>query len=190
MSRSTKHSQCIVTLEETLLISQLCITQFVTWASQMKKALCSMLGTNLTHWTLTHFIDIGISHWLKLNIVIPVEFSSLLIQERVMRRGWREKTHIAGGGWDSRGREMEIMGVVFSTHELKGGSLGSCAAEECCWGWEAFFVDLVSHYVDTNMNLFFGLLLPKVSHFSVWTTRGVGLLTWCWGYWVIAWLQR
>lgn len=41
------------------------------------------------------------------------------------------------------GREMEMMGVVFSTHELRGGSLSSCAVEECCGGWEAFSIDLV-----------------------------------------------
>lgn len=26
---------------------------------------------------------------------------------------------------------MEMMGVVFTTHELQAGSLGSCVAEEC-----------------------------------------------------------
>lgn len=39
---------------------------------------------------------------------------------------------------------MEMMGVVFKTHELRGGSSGSCAAVECWWGWKALSVDLIS----------------------------------------------
>lgn len=69
-----------------------------------------------------------------------IGFSGLSIQGAIMRRGQRGKTQKPCGGWDSREKgigEMEGMGVVFSNHELKAGSLGSCAAEECCGGWKA-----------------------------------------------------
>lgn len=42
-----------------------------------------------------------------------------------------------------RDGEMEMMGVVFSSRELRVGSLGSCGAKECYGGWEAVSIDLV-----------------------------------------------
>lgn len=39
---------------------------------------------------------------------------------------------------------MEMMGVVFRTYELRGGSSGSCVAEECWLGWKALSTDLVA----------------------------------------------
>lgn len=74
--------------------------------------------------------------------------------------------------------KMEMMGLVFSTHGLRGGSLSSCAAEECCRGWKAFSIDLVTVKY-TQHNLSYGLLLPKVNPYCVLTTRRGGLLTWC-----------
>lgn len=41
-------------------------------------------------------------------------------------------------------RKMEVMGVVVRAYELRGGSLGSCVAEECWWGWKALSIDLLA----------------------------------------------
>lgn len=69
------------------------------------------------------------------------------IQVTIMRGGVERKKDAENRwGMGCRGKgdgEMEMMGVVFSTHELRVGSLGSCAAKECCGGWEAFSIDLV-----------------------------------------------
>lgn len=92
----------------------------------------------------------------------------------------KKHTQKPGGGWDERGegrwKTMEMMGVGFNTHELRGGSLGSCAAEECCWGWKAVSIDLVPAK-DTQRNPSLGLLLPKVDLYCVLTMRRDGLLT-------------
>lgn len=50
----------------------------------------------------------------------------------------RKHTNQVGDG-TNWGREMEMVGVVFRADELRGGSTGSYVAEECCWGWKAFF---------------------------------------------------
>lgn len=46
---------------------------------------------------------------------------------------------------------MEMMGVVLRNHELRGGSSGSCVAEECWWGWKALSVDpIAAQYIQTG----------------------------------------
>lgn len=54
-----------------------------------------------------------------------------------MRRGWRERHAETRWGMERKG-EGSLKdgkdGFVFSTHELRGGSTGSCVAEECRGG--------------------------------------------------------
>lgn len=59
--------------------------------------------------------------------------------------------------------KMEMMGEVFRTHELGGGSMGSCAREECSGGGQLFLSNLSLFLVYTNNNLSTSLLSPKLN---------------------------
>lgn len=72
-------------------------------------------------------------------MITPIEFSSMSIQGMITRRGMERKHTNQVGDGTNWGREMEMVGVVFRADELRGGSTGSYVAEECCWGWKAFF---------------------------------------------------
>lgn len=92
-------------------------------------------------------------------MIIPIEFSSMSIQE-IMRRGWREKTthrHQVGDG-TTGGREMERWGWSSRSMNPGGGSLGSCVAEECWLGWKALSTDLAA-----AKYTLLGLLLPRLN---------------------------
>lgn len=72
----------------------------------MEKMKFLVLGTNSNHCTLTHFINKGTIYKLWLNIVTPVEFSSLSIQVTITREGGGEERHRkqVGGGMKGEGR--------------------------------------------------------------------------------------
>lgn len=100
-----------------------------------------------------------------------------------MERG-KKSTQTPGGGWDNRGEgdgKMEMMGVVFRTYELRGGSSGSCVAEECWLGWKALSTDLVAAKY-TQAGPFPLVYYYQYIYYCVSTIKWGGLLTWCLGY--------
>lgn len=116
------------------------ITPFPPRVTQLKKDVFSILVTNLTHCTLTHFIDKSTIHRLRLDTFTPIEFSSMSIQGDDNEKGteiqntetrWGDGTK---GRWrdgnDGGGRQHPWTQGRFTKFMCRRGML---------WGLESFF---------------------------------------------------
>lgn len=97
------------------------------------------------HWQKHHLLVLGLTCSLLLNS------EACQYKGTIMRRAWDTETRW-GEGTRGRWRDGNDGGGL-QHHELRVGSLGSCAPEECCGGWWAFFYRPGPCYQYTNRNL-------------------------------------
>lgn len=144
------------------------IISSIACAAQLKRASFSMLGVNLKHCTLTHFINNSSIHGLITAGVI--EFSSMSIQGTETRWVWERKENTTRWGMETGGWETERW-------KWGGWSAAPMNPEEVHWvhvlqrnavGDGQLYYRLGDCYARTHKTFSLGLLLLEVNHIVFW----------------------